>query len=97
MIFIIGAIALLTAVTAIPFARTLFTRPLSRLAGQLHLIEKFELEAVEHRPALLAELDDFSFALNECRVAFPPLHALCPSRSFVRLSMAASSPVQAVN
>ncbi|PDT15440.1 adenylate/guanylate cyclase domain-containing protein [Rhizobium sp. J15] len=64
VIFIIGAIALLAAVTAILFARTLFTRPLSRLAGQLHLIERFELEAVEHRPTLLAELDDFSFALK---------------------------------
>ncbi|MDL2406798.1 adenylate/guanylate cyclase domain-containing protein [Rhizobium calliandrae] len=64
VIFIIGAIALLAAVTAILFARILFAWPLSRLAGQLHQIERFELDAVQHRPALLTELDDFSFALK---------------------------------
>ncbi|WP_348629012.1 adenylate/guanylate cyclase domain-containing protein [Rhizobium sp. TAL182] len=64
LIFIIGGIAVLAAVTAILFARILFARPLSRLAEQLHLIERFELDAVEHRPALLTELDHFSSALK---------------------------------
>lgn len=64
LIFIIGGIATLAAVTAVLFARILFARPLSRLAEQLHLIERFELDAVEHRPALLTELDDFSSALK---------------------------------
>ncbi|MBX4908968.1 MULTISPECIES: adenylate/guanylate cyclase domain-containing protein [Rhizobium] len=64
LIFIIGGIAVLAAVTAILFARILFARPLSRLAEQLHMIERFELDAVEHRPALLTELDHFSSALK---------------------------------
>ncbi len=64
VIFIIVGIAVLAAVTAILFARILFARPLSRLAAQLHLIERFELDAVEHRQALLTELDDFSAALK---------------------------------
>jgi class 3 adenylate cyclase len=64
VIFIIAGFALLAAVTAILFARILFARPLSRLAAQLHLIERFELDAVEHRPTLLSELDDFSAALK---------------------------------
>jgi adenylate cyclase len=64
VIFIIVGIAVLAAVTAILFARILFARPLSRLAEQLHLIERFELDAVKHHPALLTELDDFSAALK---------------------------------
>jgi adenylate cyclase len=64
VIFIIIGIAALAAVTAILFARILFARPLSRLGEQLHLIEKFDLDAVQHRPTLLTELDDFSTALK---------------------------------
>jgi class 3 adenylate cyclase len=64
VIFIIVGIAALAAVTAILFARILFARPLSRLGAQLHLIEKFDLDSVEHHPTLLTELDDFSAALK---------------------------------
>lgn len=64
VIFIIVGVAALAAVTAILFARILFAKPLSRLAEQLRLIEKFELDAVRHRPTLLTELDDFSAALK---------------------------------
>lgn len=64
VIFIIAGLAGLAAITAIVFARIMFARPLSRLAQQLHLIERFELDAVEHHPVLLTELDDFSSALK---------------------------------
>lgn len=64
ILFIIAGIALLASVIAILFARMLFARPLSRLAGQLHAVERFDLEAVRHSPTVLAELDDFSQALK---------------------------------
>ena len=64
VLFIIAGIALLAAVTAVLFARVLFAGPLARLAKQLHLIERFELDDVRHSPALLSELNDFSFAMK---------------------------------
>ncbi|WP_426232404.1 adenylate/guanylate cyclase domain-containing protein [Pararhizobium sp. DWP3-4] len=64
VIFVVLGIAILAAVMAIAFARILFARPLSRLAEQLHLIGRFELDAVRYRPTMLAELDDFSLVLK---------------------------------
>ncbi|PDS61974.1 adenylate/guanylate cyclase domain-containing protein [Rhizobium anhuiense] len=64
VLFIVTAIVMLAAIAAILFARVLFARPLSRLAEQLSLIERFELDNVRHTPTLLAELNDFSFALK---------------------------------
>ena len=64
VIFVVLGVAIIAAVLAIGFAKILFARPLSRLAEQLYLIGRFELEAVRYRPTILAELDDFSFVLK---------------------------------
>lgn len=64
VLFIIAGIAFLASATAVLFAKVLFARPLSQLARQLNLIERFELDDVRHHPTLLAELNDFSYALK---------------------------------
>ncbi len=64
VLFIIASMALLAAASAVMFANFLFARPLKRLAGQLHAVEHFELDAVRHTPTFLAELNDLSQALK---------------------------------
>ncbi|WEX74086.1 adenylate/guanylate cyclase domain-containing protein [Sinorhizobium numidicum] len=65
---VVLAIAGLAAVTAVAFANLLFARPLGRLAAQLRAVERFSLESVRHQPTFLAELNDFSQALNRMSV-----------------------------
>ena len=64
VLFVVGALALLAAATAVLFANLLFARPIRRLAGQLLQIERFSLADVRHVPTYLAELNDFSEALK---------------------------------
>ena len=64
VLFVVGALALLAAATAVLFANLLFARPIRRLAGQLLQIERFSLDEVSHVPTYLAELNDFSQALK---------------------------------
>lgn len=48
-----------------PFLRIIEpSGPCKATSGKLRLIEKFELDAVRHRPTLLTELDDLSLALK---------------------------------
>ncbi|WP_373695974.1 adenylate/guanylate cyclase domain-containing protein [Aquibium pacificus] len=54
----------LAAGSAVLFATVFLTWPVARLAGELQKVERFALSAIEHRPTLLAELNDFSIALR---------------------------------
>jgi adenylate cyclase len=64
VLLIVGAMALLAAVSAILMANLLFARPLKRLVRQLRAVEHFQLDRVRHSPTFLAELNDFSQALR---------------------------------
>lgn len=68
VLFFVAGLSLFAALTAVLFARLLFSRPLARLAGQLAAVEHFELQSVSHQPTFLAELDDFSQALKRMAV-----------------------------
>jgi class 3 adenylate cyclase len=64
VLFVVAALALLAAGTAVLFASLMFARPLKRLAAQLREVERFSLDEVRHVPTFLTELNDFSQALT---------------------------------
>jgi adenylate cyclase len=64
VLFVVAALALVAAATAVLFANLMFARPLRRLSAQLRQVERFSLDSVAHMPTFLAELNDFSEALK---------------------------------
>ncbi|MGE0283037.1 MAG: adenylate/guanylate cyclase domain-containing protein [Rhizobiaceae bacterium] len=64
VLFVVAALVVVAAMTAVLFANLAFSRPLRRLASQLTNIERFELDRVRHVPTYLLELNDLSLALR---------------------------------
>jgi adenylate cyclase len=64
VLFVVAALALLAAGTAVLFANLMFARPLKRLSAQLRDVERFSFEDVRHVPTFLTELNDFSQGLK---------------------------------
>ena len=64
VLFVVAALAMLAAATAVLFANLMFARPIRRLAAQLREVERFSLDEVRHVPTFLTELNDFSQALK---------------------------------
>jgi len=64
VLFVVAALALLAAGTAVLFANLMFARPLKRLSAQLREVERFSLAEVRHVPTFLTELNEFSQALK---------------------------------
>ena len=64
VLYVVGALALLAAATAVVFANLLFARPIARLSAQLRHVERFSLDGVRYAPTFLSELNDFSLALK---------------------------------
>ena len=64
VLLIVGAMALLAAISAVLLSNLLFARPLKRLVRQLRAVEHFQLDRVRYAPTFLAELNDFSQALR---------------------------------
>lgn len=64
VLIILAVIAFVMALSMV-VARWLFIAPLSRMIEQTHLIERFELDAVQPVPSRVRELDSLSGALQQ--------------------------------
>src|SRR5258706_9553584 len=63
LVYLVALFTLVMVVAAILLADRLIGRPLIRVAGQLHHIEGFRLDQIQHIPSPLRELDNLSTAL----------------------------------
>jgi adenylate cyclase len=63
LVYVLVVFTLIMLGVAILLADRLIGRPLIRIAGQLHHIEEFRLDQIQHVPSALKELDNLSSAL----------------------------------
>ncbi|HYV89723.1 MAG TPA: adenylate/guanylate cyclase domain-containing protein [Candidatus Polarisedimenticolia bacterium] len=63
LVYALIVFTLVMLLAAILLADRLIGRPLIRIAGQLHHIEEFRLDQIQHVPSSLKELDNLSSAL----------------------------------